>query len=89
MDWHDQFDKRVDRLEDKLDKLNQCLSSVDKTLVEQHISFKEHMRRTSLLEDAIHPLVKNSERVKGILKVFGSLAVFVGVVTSIAALFRH
>jgi hypothetical protein len=38
-------------LVEKLDKLDDRLNSVDKTLVAQHVSLNEHIRRTALLEE--------------------------------------
>lgn len=52
----DQFnvdDKRFDSIENKVDTIQKSIHSIDITLAEQHVSLKEHMRRTSLLEKLI------------------------------------
>lgn len=46
-------DRRLDNIEAKVDNIKDSIHSIDITLAEQHISLKEHMRRTSLLEKLI------------------------------------
>jgi NurA-like 5'-3' nuclease len=50
-------DERLLRIEDKIDRISDKISSIDVTLVSQHESLKEHMRRTELLEKAVEPIV--------------------------------
>lgn len=42
-------------LTNKLDKLDERLDSIDKTLVIQAEQLKEHMRRTEILENTVEP----------------------------------
>ena len=60
-----QYDKKLDRLELKIDDIGDHLGSIDITLKAQHISLKEHIRRTSLLEEAMHPIQRHINRVQG------------------------
>jgi len=39
----------------KTDKIIDRLNSIDRTLAAQHVSLKDHMRRTEILEKAISP----------------------------------
>lgn len=68
------MEKLLDRLETKIDKLDTRLDSIDVTLAAQHVSLKEHMRRTELLEDAVVPLKKHVGRIQGAFAFIGSVA---------------
>lgn len=50
-------DKRLIRVEDKIDKLGDRLGAIDSTLASQHESLKQHMYRTQLLEEAVKPMI--------------------------------
>lgn len=45
-----QIDNKLDVIEKKIDQINDRLHATNITLAEQHMSLKEHMRRTELLE---------------------------------------
>ena len=51
--------KALERLETKVDKIDERVDSVDKTLVKQEVSLAEHIRRTHLLEQQMVPVVKH------------------------------
>lgn len=68
-------DQRTGRIEDKIDILTTRLSSIDSTLAAQHESLKEHMRRTSMLEQDVAPIKKHVNMVQGII----ALMAFIGV----------
>lgn len=65
---------RFGRMEDKLDHIVDRIGSIDVTLAAQHVSLKEHMRRTELLEGQMAPLQKTASMVHGVLKLIGLLA---------------
>lgn len=67
--------KRLERIEDKIDKISGHMANVDVTLASQHVSLEHHIRRTAILEDQIKPLNKHKDRVEGALKLLGVLAV--------------
>ena len=63
----------------QLNKLDDKLDNIDKTLVKQEVNLAEHMRRTDLLEkkldkdmeillNDLEPIEKHVERVKGVTK---------------------
>jgi archaellum component FlaC len=69
----------LNRVADNLDKLDDKLDGIDKTLVKQEENLREHMRRTEILEsqhrdlkieihDEIKPIKSHVEQVKGISK---------------------
>lgn len=72
-------DERIIRIEDKLDKVSDRISSIDSTLAAQHESLKDHIRRTRLLEEAIVPMQTDLSTFKGVLQVLGILGGIIGV----------
>lgn len=65
---------KLDRIEAKLDDVSDHLASIDVTLGQQHISLKEHIRRTNVLEQEIKPIRKHVNMVEGFFKILGILA---------------
>ena len=83
-------DELVNRILDKLDKVEDRLDSIDKTLVRQEVQLSEHIRRTELLEKAhesfkeeIKPIKKAHTVVTGVLKIIGGLAILAGLIVSV------
>jgi archaellum component FlaC len=67
-------DKRLERIESKLDATNSHLSSIDVTLASQHESLKYHIKRTELLEAELKPIKKHVDMVAGAFKLIGLTA---------------
>lgn len=73
---------KSNKLEDKLDKMDQRLDTISETLIINTAHLREHMRRTELLEqyvqDEVTPIKKHVEMVKygiqGVLWISGALA---------------
>lgn len=68
------------RVESKVDKIVEDISIIKITLVEQHLSLKEHMRRSEANEaaiqavaDQVQPIQQNLSNVKFLLKAVGWL----------------
>ena len=49
-------DDRLSRIEAKVDSVVDRLGSIDKTLAAQHVSLKQHMRRSDALEAQVKPI---------------------------------
>lgn len=81
-------DTRFDRLEVKLDKVIDKLSAIDSTLASQHVTLVEHIRRTVILEEAIKPLQKQSNRFQGVIKFFLYVATLGAGIEGFVILFR-
>jgi len=77
------------RIEKKLDRLDERLGSIDKTLVAQHVSLEEHIRRTEILESKVEPIEKHVAMINGALKLFGMLCMVGGLIAAILKLFIH
>jgi len=82
--------ERDERMEKKLDLIIEKVHAIDKTLAGQHVSLKEHIRRTDLLEDQIYtvdekiaPLQGHVAVVQGVIKTASFLAIFVGAILGI------
>jgi len=68
-------DKRLDRIEDKLDSMVDHMSAMDATLAAQHVSLTDHIRRTEILEEETKAVKKHVDTINGSLKLLGVIAV--------------
>ena len=67
------------KLDKKIDKLDSRLDHVDITLIKQEAQLAEHIRRTNILEQKLEPVEKHVTMVNGVLKFIGLLAVIAGI----------
>lgn len=67
-------DKRLDRIEEKIDLLVERVGFIDVTLAKQHVSLVEHIKRTALLEKVIVPIKKHVDVVQGVVKLIFLIA---------------
>lgn len=81
--------ERFDRIEEKIDKISDKLSSIDVTLAVNTESLKEHMARTELLEKALTPVQKGYTMVVGIIKFFGFIAVLAAIAEGVSAVLTY
>jgi uncharacterized coiled-coil protein SlyX len=77
---------RLERLEDKTDKILDQISAINVTLAEQHKQLEHHIYRTDLaekhlgvLETELKPVKAHVTQVNGILKVIGIAASLAGI----------
>lgn len=82
-------DDKLGRIEEKIDKLGTRIGNIDVTLAAQHVSLKEHMRRTSNLEARVEPLERRRFMVDGVLKLLGILAVVAGAAEGFVAVMEY
>lgn len=76
----------ISKIEKKIDKLDQHLSSIDITLAKQSVILDEHVKRTNLLEERITPIERHVSMINGALKFLGILAVIIGIAVGIEQL---
>ncbi len=83
-------DKRLTRIEEKLDDTNDHLSSIDVTLAEQSLILKEHQRRSlaneriaATLADELKPVILHVAMVRLSLKILTYL-LSCGIITAIS-----
>lgn len=81
-------DKRLERIEQKVDDTNDHLASIDATLSAQHVSLKEHIRRTALLEADMRPIKRHVDMMSGALKLLGVIALIVAIVEGLLVLMK-
>ena len=78
------------RMLDKIDKLDERLDNIDKTLVRQEGHLKEHIRRTEQNEimiqeiiEQIKPIETHVAMVNGVLKFIGFISLLLGVAVAV------
>lgn len=72
-------DKRLGRIEVKLDDMADHIGEINVTLGSQRVSLEEHIRRTQLLEDMVLPIHKRVYMAQGALAFIGVLATLIGI----------
>lgn len=82
----------LERLEGKLDKQQEHIHEIDKTLVRNTASLEEHMKRTEMNEEAIEllreelkPVRTHVNHIEGGIKLIGLVSLILGVVAAIVA----
>jgi chromosome segregation ATPase len=85
------MEKKLDSVLAKIDKLDERLDSIDKTLIKQEASLDKHIFRTEvaekqldILSSQIVPISKHVNQMSGALKLLGVMSLVMG----IAALFK-
>lgn len=76
-------DKRLERIELKIDDLSEHISSIDTTLALQEVSLTEHVKRTNILEERIKPVETHMTELKGIINFLKLLALLATIVEAL------
>lgn len=78
-------------VDEKLDKIVEEIGEIKITLAEQAEQLKHHIYRSDLNEENIEilrnevkPVLKSHERLNGVLKFFGAIAVVAGIIKAAA-----
>ena len=89
----DRIDRLDDKLEQKLNKVEDRLDTMDKTLVKQEANLEAHMKRSDLLEasqgdlkEAVKPILKVYTVAWGITKIVGGIGFVIGMIAGLAKL---
>ena len=84
---------QLNRIESKVDKLDERLDSSEKVAIKQEHNLELHMKRSDLLEqsqtdlkEAVKPILKVYTVAWGICKIVAAIAVVVGILSGIARL---
>ncbi len=72
-------DKRLERIENKIDTATVHLSSIDVTLAKQHVSLVDHIARTELLEKDLAPIKKHVYMIQGAMALITLLGILAGI----------
>lgn len=78
--------RTLDRLEAKLDDTADHLSKIDVTLTAQHISLKDHIERTNILQEIVLKVNRKVTLAEGALMLIGAVATVAGAYEGIRAL---
>jgi len=81
-------DKRIERIEAKVDTIQETIGEINTTLALQHESLREHMHRTSLLEEELLPIRKTLNKAEGIIDLLLVLAAVAALVTLFMEFFK-
>lgn len=76
-------DKRLGRIEGKLDQTNAELAKINITLAAQHVSLVDHIRRTAILESELKPVKTRMDMIVGAIKLITVAGVLVGLIDAI------
>jgi hypothetical protein len=78
-------DKRLERIEDKLDKITDTLSQHSAIHARNTTSLEDHIRRTELLEEALKPIKQTDTVIRAGIK---SIAVVSTILTILYTLIK-
>lgn len=86
----------LNRIESKVDKLDERLDSAEKVAIKQEGNLELHMKRSDLLEQSqselqeyVKPILKVYTVAWGIVKIVGAIAVLVGMAAGVVKILEH
>lgn len=79
-------DRRLERIEKKLDDSNEHLASIDVTLAAQHASLKEHIARTEQIEKELQPIRRHVYMVQGAGAFLAIAATIIGILAALGVI---
>jgi hypothetical protein len=77
------MDKRLDRLEIKIDKIIEQQSDHTSILAVNTKSLQDHMKRSDALEAIVLPMKKKWDMAEGAMKLIGIAATAIGIIAGI------
>jgi hypothetical protein len=84
---------KLERIETKVDKLDERLDSAEKVAIKQEANLEMHMKRSDLLESsqdslekAVAPILKVYTVAWGVCKILGAISVAIGILVGIGKL---
>lgn len=77
------MDDRLERIENKLDKVVDQIGEINETTTKQQVSLDYHIKRTDLLEKKLEPVEEHVQLVSALFKIIGGLAVVAGIISVI------
>lgn len=82
-------DDRIVRIEDKIDSIRDDIGKINTVLAAQHESLKEHIRRTSILENELAPIKTHVALSGALAKIIAALGSLILVSEAIVSLLNH
>ncbi|MBK9292809.1 MAG: hypothetical protein IPM52_14470 [Bacteroidetes bacterium] len=75
---------QLDKIEAKVERLDERLDSIDKHLSKYNAELEFHVARTTQLEDELLPIVKHVEQVRGAGKLLAWIIAIVGALAGVS-----
>lgn len=82
--------KHLERIESKVDRLDERMDASEKVAIKQEANLEKHMMRSELLEQsqgalekAVAPILKVYTVAWGVTKIVGAISIVVGIVSGI------
>lgn len=84
----DENQRRIERIELKIDAISDKMAETNVILGKQHESLRLHMKRSDMLEEALKPIQRHVSMAEGALKFIGMLASAAVVFEALKAIFN-
>jgi predicted DNA-binding ArsR family transcriptional regulator len=82
----DQISDCINKISNSVEKTNEHLNSIDKTLLRQELSLEEHIKRTTLLEGRMSDVEKKTNELEDVKKNVGLFVKVLKILLSIGLL---
>lgn len=83
------MDDRLERIENKLDKVVDQIGEINETTAKQQVSLDYHIKRTDLLEKKLEPVEAHVNLISSLFKIVASIAVLAGIVATILQIVEY
>jgi archaellum component FlaC len=83
------MDDRLERIENKLDKVVDQIGEINETTAKQQVSLEYHIKRTDLLEKKLEPVEAHVSLVSSLFKIISGIAVLAGIIEVILQVMDH
>lgn len=84
------MEKKLEAIENKVDRLDERLDTIEKVLIKQELNLEIHIKRTNLLEESVEllrqdlrPVERHVDYIHGALKFIGIVSLIVGIFVAI------
>ena len=78
----------LERIDGKIDRMESRLDSVDVRLAKYNSELEFHIARTNQIEDQLLPIVSHVEQIRGVVKLVGIIAAFIGLIATVYGVLR-
>ena len=83
------MDDRLERIENKLDKVVGDIGEIKETTAKQQVSLDYHIKRTDMLEEKLEPVEAHVHMISSVFKIIGGIAVVAGIVSVIIQILSY
>jgi len=83
------MDDRLERIENKLDKVVDNISEINATTAKQQVSLDYHIKRTDLLEKKLEPVEEHVALMSSVFKIVAGLTLVAGLVQVILQIIQY